>query len=62
MLRFGNPARPELDDAVAREIVTVKPEPVGPVWFVGHPDEPVGPNAEQLGAVIITVLHPQAET
>ncbi len=50
------------DDAVIGEVAAEEPDLLGAVGLVGHPDEPVGPDAEELGAVVVPVLDPEAES
>ena len=44
------------------EVSAEQPQAVGAVGFPRQPDEPVGADPEELGAVVVPVLHPQAES
>jgi len=51
----------EADDSVIGEVATEQADAMGPIGLVGQPDEAVGAHAEQLGAVVVAMLDPQAE-
>ena len=60
-LRLRHLAEAEVHDAVLRKVPAEHADAVGAVGPVGHPDEAVGADAEELGAVVVAVLHAEAE-
>ena len=60
-LWFGRIANPKLDNAVIRKITAEQPHFVSAIGFIRHPDKPVRPDAEQLGAVIVAMFNAQTK-
>ncbi len=55
-------AKLEVDDAVARKVGAEEADTVGVVWFAGEPEETVGADAKERGAVVVAVLDTKTES
>ena len=51
----------EIDDAIVRKVRAKQAHTVGVVWFVGEPEETVGADAKERGAVVVAMLDTETE-